>query len=189
MSETLDLLIVYSVLKKLTTPFEKWGAFKQGIIDKNGNVLKSRSELAREDKNDFTYLDIMVLNMKHLLGKIPGGSSKIGSYAAALLLMKEPAKINSESEEFLKELPALMEECYAEALICLEEDAVPANSMGAGAIQGAGVGPKGEPGFTPPMMNNYKRKNMLDAPKMINGVVDFKKLRRIMIGNMGGNAK
>tara|TARA_B110000093_G_C12792879_1_gene335432 strand:- start:392 stop:808 length:417 start_codon:yes stop_codon:yes gene_type:complete len=39
----------------------------------------------------------MVLNMKKLLGKLPGGSSKIASYAAALFLIKEYKVFTDES--------------------------------------------------------------------------------------------
>jgi hypothetical protein len=39
-SRAIDLLIAYRVIKLLVTPFEKTDAFKQGIIDKDGNVLK-----------------------------------------------------------------------------------------------------------------------------------------------------
>ena len=39
MSRGIDLLITYRVIKLLVTPFEKTGAYKNGIIDKNGKVL------------------------------------------------------------------------------------------------------------------------------------------------------
>ena len=35
-----DLLIAYRVIKMLVTPFNKQPAFKYGIIDKDGKVLK-----------------------------------------------------------------------------------------------------------------------------------------------------
>jgi len=34
-----DLFLVYQFMKRLITPFEKWPAFKLGIIDKDGKVL------------------------------------------------------------------------------------------------------------------------------------------------------
>ena len=39
-NRAIDLLITYRVIKLLVTPFEKQEAFKTGIIDKNGKVLK-----------------------------------------------------------------------------------------------------------------------------------------------------
>ena len=40
----------------------------------------------------------------------------------------------------------------------IDEDG-PTMSAGSGAIQGIGVGPKGEPGISPKAMSKYKRKN------------------------------
>ena len=40
MSRTIDALITYRVIKLMVTAFEKTEAFKRGIIDKDGNVLK-----------------------------------------------------------------------------------------------------------------------------------------------------
>jgi len=40
MSRAIDLLITYRVIKMLVTPFEKTDAYKYGIIDKNGKVLR-----------------------------------------------------------------------------------------------------------------------------------------------------
>ena len=39
-SRLVDTLITYRVIKLLVTPFDRQEAFKQGIIDKDGNVLK-----------------------------------------------------------------------------------------------------------------------------------------------------
>jgi hypothetical protein len=46
----------------------------------------------------------------------------------------------------------------------LSEEA-PTNSAGGGAIDGIGVGPKGEPGVKPKAMKRYKDKNAEEAPK------------------------
>ena len=32
-----DLYLVYSFIRRLVTPFEKWDAFKTGVIDNKGN--------------------------------------------------------------------------------------------------------------------------------------------------------
>ena len=39
-NRAIDLFVTYRFLKLLTTPFDKQDAFKRGIIDKNGKVLK-----------------------------------------------------------------------------------------------------------------------------------------------------
>lgn len=93
-----DLFLVYQFVRKLTTPFEKWDAYKLGIIDKDGNVLKKRKTFTRKaETSAFGMFDVMILNIKKLLGKLPGGSSKIASYAAALFLIKEYKVFTDES--------------------------------------------------------------------------------------------
>ena len=39
-NRAVDLVITYRVIKLLVTPFNKQEAFKQGIIDKDGKVLR-----------------------------------------------------------------------------------------------------------------------------------------------------
>ena len=51
----MDLLYLYQFIKRLTTPFDKTEAFKLGIIDKDGNVLRKRKTLSTaEEKNAYT---------------------------------------------------------------------------------------------------------------------------------------
>ena len=50
-SRAIDLIITYRVVKLLVTPFEKQEAFKFGIIDKDGNVLKKFRKLKTEKLN------------------------------------------------------------------------------------------------------------------------------------------
>ena len=97
-----NIYIVYQFIKKLVTPFEKTDAFKLGIIDKNGKILKKRRDLEGKEKEAYTLSDTLVWNIKKLIGKIPGGKSKIASYAAALFLIKEQTgeyKIDDEEIE------------------------------------------------------------------------------------------
>ena len=39
----MDMFLTYQFLKRINVPFEKWDAYKLGIIDKNGKVLKKKS--------------------------------------------------------------------------------------------------------------------------------------------------
>ena len=98
-----NIYFVYQFIKKLVTPFEKTDAFKLGIIDKNGKILKKRRDLeGSKEKEAYTLSDTLVWNIKKLIGKIPGGKSKIASYAAALFLIKEQTgeyKIDDEEIE------------------------------------------------------------------------------------------
>lgn len=153
-----DLFLVYTFIKKLTTPFEEWPAFKLGIIDKDGNVLRKRKDLSTSaEKDAFGVYDVMILKLKKLLAKVPGGQSKLASYAAALWLIKEQQDIEENGE--------LMTEDYVQSKFnqyldyttesldvnqkfeTMFEDAV-VNSAGGGSVEGIGVGPQGEPGVS-----------------------------------------
>ena len=85
-----NIYFVYQFLKKLVTPFEKTKAFELGIIDEKGKILKRRRDLkTKDEKEAYTLSDTLIWNTKKLLGKVPGGQSRIASYAAALFLIKE----------------------------------------------------------------------------------------------------
>ena len=96
MGRAIDLLITYRVIKMLVTPFEKTEAYKLGIIDKNGKVLRKNKTLTiAKEKDAYTILHRFVFNLKRIINFIPGGKSKLGTYAAALgLLLKENKDIN-----------------------------------------------------------------------------------------------
>jgi len=89
-SRPVDLLIAYRVIKLLITPFNKSDAFKQGIIDKDGNVLKKYRTLQKtSEKQAYTMLHRFVFNLKRILAKT-GIRGALGSFAvAAALLLKE----------------------------------------------------------------------------------------------------
>ena len=85
-----NIYFVYQFLKKLVTPFEKTDAFKLGIIDEKGKILKRRRDLdTSEEKDAYNLSDTLVWNLKKILGKIPLGKTRLASYAAALWLIKE----------------------------------------------------------------------------------------------------
>lgn len=67
-----DLFLVYSMVKRLATPFNEWEAYKRGIIDERGNILKSRKDLRTiKERDAFGLYDLMILNLKRLVEKIP----------------------------------------------------------------------------------------------------------------------
>jgi hypothetical protein len=108
-----DLIYLYQFLKRLVKPFEKTNAYKLGIIDKEGNVLRKRSELTTsEEKNSYTLFDTLVFNLKKLLGKIPGGKTRFASFAAALLLLKEER--NKEFQLLQESQSSFLEDRFTE---------------------------------------------------------------------------
>lgn len=82
-----DTIYSFRFLRLLTTPWRKMGAYKAGLIDDKGNLIR-RPENAFESSK-LTLLHKIVFNLKKILNKIPFGKSTIASYAAALYLIKE----------------------------------------------------------------------------------------------------
>tara|TARA_X000000950_G_scaffold287041_1_gene397797 strand:+ start:2804 stop:3418 length:615 start_codon:yes stop_codon:yes gene_type:complete len=118
MGRAIDLFVTYRFIKLLTTPFEKSEAFKLGIIDKEGNrVRKPKStkpavELATsEQKAAYTILHKLVFNIKKIFSKVPGLRTKVGTYAAALFLLKDTFKESvSDPDMFEKEFIKYLKE-------------------------------------------------------------------------------
>jgi hypothetical protein len=92
--------MVYQFIRLLVTPFNKTDAFKQGIIDKDGKYLKKQKDLLTTDeKKASTLFHRLVFNIKKLLAKVPGGQSRLGTFAAALYLIKEEVeKVGGDGE-------------------------------------------------------------------------------------------
>lgn len=186
-----DLFLVYSFIRRLVTPFNKWDAYKKGIIDDKGNILRKRKSLvAASDKKAFGIFDQLILNLKKLLGKLPGGQTKLASYAAALWLIKEYNEF-SDGESLLtedisdSELDKSLDSFYERYLyyITVEEDVnslfekrfikdEESTNVGSGAIAGLGVGPDGEPGLTKDQQKKHKKRNLKRFKQLIKGEND-----------------
>ena len=99
MSRAVDLFVTYRFLKLLVTPWQKQEAFKLGIIDNKGKALKKARDLAtEEERSSFSLLHRLVFNVKRIFGKVPGLRTQLGTYAAALFLLKEHYKIENLPE-------------------------------------------------------------------------------------------
>jgi len=90
-----DLVYTLRFLRLLTTKFEDTTAFKLGLIDKDGKKLKSPE--TSDERSAYNMFHRLVFNLKKLLAKVPGGSSKLASYAAALFLIKEQLNLSDSS--------------------------------------------------------------------------------------------
>jgi hypothetical protein len=142
-SKAVDLILIYQFLKRLTTPFDKTEAFNLGLIDEKGKRTKKKIE-TKEEEEAYGYFDRLVFNIKRLIEKVPGGSSRLGSYAAALFLIKESVetKKNYTEEELVEGWMSAMddlEKSTGKTLKELFEDA-PANATGAN-VAGTGDDP------------------------------------------------
>ena len=114
MGRAIDLFVTYRFIKILVTPFEKQEAYKLGVIDKNGNrtVIPGTNKATIlntvAEKNSYTVLHKLVFNIKKIFGNVPGLRTKLGTYAAALFLLKDTFKEDVDPKmwerEFLKYL-------------------------------------------------------------------------------------
>ena len=109
MGRAIDLFVTYRFIRLLTTPFQKTDAYKLGIIDENGNRIRQPNstkpavELATiEQKNSYTILHKLVFNIKKLFAKVPGLRTKVGTYAAALFLLKDTFKEHVEDPDMFE---------------------------------------------------------------------------------------
>ena len=98
-SKITDLIFTYSFLKRLVTPFNETRAYELGIIDERGKKIKDPK--SKEELDSYSTFERLVFNIKKIIERIPGGKSKLGSYAAALFLIREhknPKEDYSERE-------------------------------------------------------------------------------------------
>ena len=178
MAGVIDLYLAYRFLKNLVQPFEQWEAYKTGVIDKDGAILVPKEKRDMNQKASFGYFDLIGMNLKKLLGKLPGGQSAIASYAAALLLLKEYNKVNEIKEETLSEdidldwLQAEFDACMIEAQEMFDEEGeAPTNNVGDGKIAGT----VGDPPVYP--KNKYKAQNEIDGKAIARRVLGISGVR------------
>ena len=107
-SRAFDTFLVYRIISTLVTDWDKQPAFEHGIIDKKGKLLRRSSSLKTKDERDsFTIFHRLIFNLKRLIEKIPGGSTKLGTYAAGLFLIKEEIdteRLLNEGESYVEEI-------------------------------------------------------------------------------------
>ena len=121
MGRAIDLFVTYRFIKLLVTPFKDTDAYKLGIIDEDGNrVIPPKPKIGvwnktpkplrtSEEKNAYTILHKLVFNIKNIFAKVPGLRTKVGTYAAALFLLKDTFKESVDDpdmfeKEFMKYL-------------------------------------------------------------------------------------
>jgi len=155
MGRAIDLFVTYRFIKLLVTPFDKTPAFKLGIIDKDGNrIIKQGKGILRttvpeplrtsEEKAAYTVLHKLVFNIKKLFAKVPGLRTKLGTYAAALFLLKDTFKESVDDPDvFEKEFMKYLKESGYEI-----DDTISENVIGFGEVL-----PKGEYKLTNDILN------------------------------------
>ena len=137
MGRAIDLFVTYRFIKLLVTPFKETDAYKLGIIDQNGNRImpppsaggvrqtKPKSLDTIAEKSAYTILHKLVFNIKKIFEKVPGLRTKLGTYAAALFLLKDtfkesvddPDMFEKEFMKYLKEQGFEIDDSISEEVI------------------------------------------------------------------------
>ena len=101
-NRAVDLVITYRVIKLLVTPFNKQEAFKYGIMDKDGKVLrKYRTLKTTAEKKSYTILHRFVFNLKRVLAKA-GLGGRLGTFAVALATLLREDKRYMEHKSLIE---------------------------------------------------------------------------------------
>jgi len=136
MGRAVDLFVTYRFIKLLTTPFDKTDAFKLGIIDEKGNRVmpapvggvrqtKPATLGTTAEKNAYTILHKLIFNIKKIFSKVPGLRTKVGTYAAALFLLKDTFKESVDDPDmFEKEFMKYLKEQGCEIDNTISEDVI-----------------------------------------------------------------
>ena len=119
----LNLYFIYKFLRILTTPFASTEAFKLGIIDEKGKILKKKSRLKTiEEKEAYTMMHRLVWKLKRLMEKVPFGKTRLASYAAALWLIKEENEFDGTDQELQESFLSFLETDWESDALILKEN-------------------------------------------------------------------
>ena len=94
-----DLTYTFRFIRMLVLDWKEWDAYKEGIISAEGKRNRNVKIDNDAKKSAYTPFIRLCANVKRLVSNIPGGSSKLGSFASALYLIKEHYKLNDKQIE------------------------------------------------------------------------------------------
>jgi hypothetical protein len=154
--------MVYQFVRQLVTPFTQMPAYHMGIIDEKGDFL--RDPVTQEEKDVVAPFTILVINLKRLLGKLPGGQTRLASFAAALYLLKKHKTVNeSNLNENVESMEVEFFNCRVEADIMITEDG-PVNATGSAV---SGTGPGDSVIVSNSARKKYRNKNLRSFMQMV----------------------
>ena len=110
-----DLVYTFRFIRMMVMKWESWDAYKLGLIDEKGKRIKAERLNSPERRDAWTPFVRLCANIKRLVQKIPGGGTKLGSFASALFLIKENGKLSDNG------LEKIIKECNLEKLDFLSE--------------------------------------------------------------------
>ena len=111
-----DTVYAFRFIRMLVLDWKDWDAYKAGVIDENGKRVKSVKIDNLEKSSTWTPFIRLCANIKRLVSKAPGGGSRLGSFAAALYLIKEKTGMTD------KEIKQICEKVGIEPLDFLNEN-------------------------------------------------------------------
>lgn len=94
-----DLTYTFRFIRMLVLDWKEWDAYKEGIINAEGKRNRNIKIDNDAKKDAYTPFIRLCANVKRLVANLPGGSSKLGSFASALYLIKEHYKLNDKQIE------------------------------------------------------------------------------------------
>lgn len=141
--QVIDNLLALRIVYLLTVPFEQTEAFKLGLIDASGKRLKKAETSAEKSATNMLFR--LVWNIKKVFALVPYGETRLGSLAAAYLLVRESYEAKHTEEQALMHftenfdrvwgLPFQDKELVEDMLSVLDEEL----SGGVANVAGAGV--------------------------------------------------
>lgn len=173
MSRFVDSLITYRILRMLTQPFVETDAYRLGIIDAHGNVIKRVRDLSTQDElNAYSLLHRMVFKLKRIIEKVPFENKRFLSFAAALALIKENVEYDDDILEELfymtmeqEDVKQLAEDLEENKIVSFKEFMIEMGVAG-GGVAGIGIANpnipnQAEPGVSKKAQKKWRKKNKI----------------------------
>jgi|TARA_R100000008_G_C3579589_1_gene167540 hypothetical protein len=162
---------LYKFVEEISKPFTSFKAYRDGVIDQNGNFLVSVDDIDPIGMNLSTF-DLFVIYIKRLLDQIPNPTTKgkLRSTTSALSLFKESLQeyeldsdliINGLMDFFVED--DILDERIVEFII---NELAPVNSMGGNFATGQVGNPGNLAGFSPPLFAGMSRRKEEDEDEV-----------------------
>jgi hypothetical protein len=125
-TNTFDKYLAYSIVKELVLNWEETKAYRLGLVDEKGRVLRKISQLSTEERKQYGLFDNLITNIKRLI--LRHNKNSLYTWANALRLIREDVNAGDEGnmDVYIRAVTEMVE--HEEKLL---ED------MGAGAVTGS----------------------------------------------------
>lgn len=107
-----DNIYAFRLSRLLLTNWEKWDAYKLGLIDDNGERIKDKPLSTSKEKAAWNYFIRAAARIKRLIEKVPGGKNKVvqalATYKLVVSEKMEPSQQEQQVLEFAENLAEAM---------------------------------------------------------------------------------